>query len=60
MSSNDNHEARKELFGDSSTGGIATKNVMKDDFGFDVPSGIYFISLQSENRSFTKKIMLLK
>lgn len=37
MSSNDNQEARKELFGDSSTGGIPTKNVMKDDFGFDVP-----------------------
>ena len=37
MSSNDNHEARKELFGDSSTGGIATKNVMKDDFNYEVP-----------------------
>ena len=32
----------------------------KNDFGFDVPSGIYFISLQSANRSFTKKIILLK
>tara|TARA_A200000159_G_C7291755_1_gene326036 strand:- start:376 stop:1227 length:852 start_codon:yes stop_codon:yes gene_type:complete len=37
MSNSDNHEARRELFGDAGTAGIPTKSVMKDDFGFDVP-----------------------
>ncbi len=32
----------------------------KDDFGKKVASGIYFVNLKSENKSFTKKILLLK
>ncbi len=37
MSENDNSAARGELFGQHAPTGIPTKNVMRDDFGFEVP-----------------------
>ena len=32
----------------------------KDDFGNDLPTGLYFVRLYAENRVFTKKLLLMK
>jgi len=43
-----NNDARKELFGNTAPGGMPKKNVMRDDFGFDVP--IESVPLPSKGR----------
>ena len=37
MSENENNPGRSEIFGHAERQGIQTKNVMKEDFGFEVP-----------------------